>query len=260
MKKKVYYLLMSFTGILLISCGKDEPEPQPELLPQTVAVSSVMLNKTTLDMEIGASETLTAEVTPQNATNKAVVWSSSKGTVATVDNAGKVTALSAGVTTITVITADGGKVATCTVTVEAEKVEPKYYAAFRFDGKDYRIANDNTCIFTKHSDEYYVVNCSDTVKKHALSISIAKKLEKGKSYDIYSGSIYVMTSIQLLFTAGEDIAEESFWTDDMAQTGVIGSLAMSELTDELLSGTFRCRTMNGEITEGRFHVKAREWD
>ena len=121
--------------------------------------------------------------------------------------------------------------------------------------------DDQTCNFTKHADNYYVVNCSDTIATQALTISIAKNLEKGKSYDIYSSSIYVMSDIKLLFTAGETIAEESVWTDDITQTlTVIGSLTVTELTDELLSGTFTCRTMHGEITEGIFHVRAREWE
>ncbi len=63
---------------------------------------------------------LTATVTPSDATNKAVVWSSSNQAVATVDAAGKVTARGVGTATITCETVDGGKTATCAVTVEAE--------------------------------------------------------------------------------------------------------------------------------------------
>lgn len=83
---------------------------------QTVAVESVTLNKTTLTMDIGDEETLTATVAPNNATNKTVTWSSDNTAVATVAN-GKVTAIAAGTATITA-TADG-KSATCAVTVNA---------------------------------------------------------------------------------------------------------------------------------------------
>ena len=89
---------------------------------QTVAVSGVSLSKTTLSLVEGGSETLTATVAPSNATNKAVSWKSSDAGTATVDSNGKVTAVKAGSATITVTTSDGGKTATCSVTVTAKEV------------------------------------------------------------------------------------------------------------------------------------------
>ena len=85
-------------------------------------VTGVSLNKTTATLTEGETLTLTATVNPSNATNKSVSWKSSNTSVATVSN-GKVTALKAGTAKITVTTADGGKTATCTVTVNA-KVYP----------------------------------------------------------------------------------------------------------------------------------------
>ena len=82
-----------------------------------IAVTGITLNKSNLELEIGQYETLTATVTPANATDKAVNWSSSNSMVATVDSDGKVTALSSGTTKITVTTQDGGKMASCIVTV-----------------------------------------------------------------------------------------------------------------------------------------------
>jgi len=84
-----------------------------------VAVTSVTLNTSTLALVAGGSQTLTATVTPNNATNKSVSWTSNNTAVATVDNTGKVTALTAGTATITVTTTDGSKTATCIVTVSA---------------------------------------------------------------------------------------------------------------------------------------------
>ena len=83
-------------------------------------VADVSLNKTSLTLTDGGSETLTATITPSNATNKNVTWSSSAESVATVDNSGKVTAVGAGTAQITVTTEDGNKTATCTVTVTAK--------------------------------------------------------------------------------------------------------------------------------------------
>ena len=82
----------------------------------TVAVTGVTLNKTSLSLTVGGSETLTATVEPAEATNKAVTWTSDKVDVATVED-GKVTAVSPGTAIIMVTTEDGGKTATCTVTV-----------------------------------------------------------------------------------------------------------------------------------------------
>ena len=83
---------------------------------EVIPVKGVTLNKETLTLNIGDSETLIATVNPINATNKKVSWSCSNEDVAYVEN-GEVTAVSAGKATITVTTEDGNKTATCSVTV-----------------------------------------------------------------------------------------------------------------------------------------------
>ena len=95
----------------------------------TMPVSGVTLNKTALTLNIGANETLTATVAPADATNKKVTWKSSDATVATVDANGKVTGVKAGEATITVTTDDGGKTATCKVTVKPNLVSEITLAA-----------------------------------------------------------------------------------------------------------------------------------
>lgn len=86
--------------------------------PPTVSVTSVTLDKTSLALDVGGSDTLTATVEPDDATNKAVTWSSSNEKVATVDQNGNVKAVGAGKATITAAASDGsGKTATCEVTV-----------------------------------------------------------------------------------------------------------------------------------------------
>ena len=83
-----------------------------------ISVTGVTLNKTALNLVTGASESLVATISPSNATNKDVEWTSSNTNVATVDTTGKVTGVSSGSATITVKTKDGTKVATCNVTVK----------------------------------------------------------------------------------------------------------------------------------------------
>ena len=89
---------------------------------EQVKVTGVKLDKTSLELKAGESAVLTATVSPDNATNQSVTWKSSDTKVATVDEDGKVTAVAAGTATITVTTADGGKTASCKVTVTASSV------------------------------------------------------------------------------------------------------------------------------------------
>lgn len=89
---------------------------------KAVSVTGVTLNKSELNITEGESETLTASVSPTDATNQKVTWSSDKTDIATVDSNGKVTAVKAGTANITITTDDGNKTATCKVTVEASNV------------------------------------------------------------------------------------------------------------------------------------------
>ena len=81
----------------------------------SVPVESVTLDKYSLDLSVGETTTLTATVKPDNATDKTVTWSSSNPSIATVDQAGMVSALAPGSATITVMAGD--RWATCAVTV-----------------------------------------------------------------------------------------------------------------------------------------------
>ena len=89
---------------------------------KTVSVTEVTLDRAELTLTEGETETLTATVKPDNADNRKVTWSSDKTEIATVDGAGKVTAVKAGEAVVTVTTEDGGKTATCKVTVKAKVV------------------------------------------------------------------------------------------------------------------------------------------
>jgi uncharacterized protein YjdB len=82
-----------------------------------IRVTGVSLNKSSIKLEKGSSETLVATVTPSDAENKSVLWSSSNSSVASVDSSGNVTAVGRGSCNITVTTVDGGYTATCAVAV-----------------------------------------------------------------------------------------------------------------------------------------------
>lgn len=84
---------------------------------EQVAVQSVSLSPSSTSIDVGASETLVANVLPANATNKQVTWTSNNSSIASVDASGTVTGVAQGTAVITATTKDGGKTATCTVTV-----------------------------------------------------------------------------------------------------------------------------------------------
>ena len=93
-------------------------EENVKLASATVAVTGVTVAPATLTLEVGQTGALTATVAPATATNKAVTWTSSAPAIATVDASGTVKGIAPGTATITVKTADGGKTATCAVTVK----------------------------------------------------------------------------------------------------------------------------------------------
>lgn len=86
-------------------------------------VTSVTLNKDTLNLEVGKTRKLSATVLPASAADKSITWSSSKPDVASVSSNGTVTAEKAGTAVITA-TATNGKSASCTVTVTGGSTEP----------------------------------------------------------------------------------------------------------------------------------------
>lgn len=85
---------------------------------ETVNVTGISLNQTSTSILVGETTTLTATVTPENATNKNVTWSSSDKSVATVNN-GVVKGVGNGTATITATTVDGEYTASCEVNVKA---------------------------------------------------------------------------------------------------------------------------------------------
>lgn len=84
-----------------------------------IHVTSISLDKETLELKLNEQVRLAATILPGNADNKEIVWSSSNESVATVSFLGLVSAKSVGEATITVTTVDGGLTATCKVKVVA---------------------------------------------------------------------------------------------------------------------------------------------
>ena len=129
----------------------------------TVAVTGVTLNASSGEVEKGGTVTLTATVSPDNASNKTVLWTSSAPNIASVTN-GVVTALSAGTADIVATTEDGGFTATYHLTVKPHTVD--VLATYGYV--------DNTRLSTgsgteKPADGYVVIG-------HTSKIPISNKL------------------------------------------------------------------------------------
>ena len=112
---------------------------QSVTLRDTVAVKSISLNHTGLNLYAGESVQLIPTIYPANAANQEVVWESSNVSAATVDDSGLVAAIAEGEAVITVTSADGGKTAECTVAILPE--ETPWYKDY-----DYRLDDDNSTL------------------------------------------------------------------------------------------------------------------
>ena len=115
------------TGTYKVSFSNENGESKlvdvPGFKTKPQPVSGVTVEPSTLSLEEGATSQISAKVSPTDATNSSVTYSSSDETIATVDNTGKVTAVKAGNADITVTTVDGGKTAVCKATVTAKPIE-----------------------------------------------------------------------------------------------------------------------------------------
>ncbi len=131
---------------------------------KSVAVTGISLNKTTLSLEVGDTETLIATVLPENADDKRITWSSSNTEAVTVDTTkvgatNTVTAVGEGNATITAKTVDGDFVASCTVTVSEAEVENTEPASVTITGESSVTASADDAVTktytatVKNSDE-----------------------------------------------------------------------------------------------------------
>ena len=173
-----------------------------------VSVTGVSLSKNATSIEVGASETLTPTITPANATNQNVTWTSSNTSVATVDD-GAVTAVAVGNTNITVTTEDGSFSDVCAVTVTA--AQPKItitqgditsftntYAQYTWtaggvSGKLYAYKNGGMQ-FNSSKDGYYVYN-TDPIPGKIRKITMTKASGTTRSWTPYV-STSAMTSTE----------------------------------------------------------------
>lgn len=128
-----------------------------------VNVTDITLSDSQISLEAEASHTLAATVAPDDATNKAISWTSSDSAVATVDN-GVITAVSAGYAVITATTVDGSKTASCAVIVKPSATSISYgqslSASTLSDGWEWA---DGTIVPSSYSDHTVRLKADSTI-------------------------------------------------------------------------------------------------
>lgn len=193
-------------------------------------VTDVTLNETKLSLMEDATAQLTATVLPENATNPAVTWSSDNPDVATVEN-GTVTALKAGTAKITVTTEDGGKTATCEVTVTAKtyglKAEPSalnfgsvtegYTAAPAAQTVTVTNTGNQTVTLTQPTSNYYTIGMlskSELAPNDTATFTVQPKagLPVGNYHEVVtvSGTDNTSASVTLDFAVAAKPAPAEF--------------------------------------------------
>ena len=112
---RFYSTSKEFAPFHVYKLSDDDPVDPP--VDPTIHVTGITLNKTTADLKPGMTLQLVATITPTNATDKSVVWTSENDSIATVTSTGFVTAEEAGTVKITATTVDGNFSASCTLTI-----------------------------------------------------------------------------------------------------------------------------------------------
>ncbi|NLY43513.1 MAG: hypothetical protein GX066_06030 [Clostridiaceae bacterium] len=160
-----------------------------------INVTGVKLNTNSLNLIVGETGQLTATVIPDNATNKAVKFSSSNTGIATVDDAGKVTAVAEGTATITVTTVDGSLTASCVVNVTKEASESGYIVTTIFmpatlQGNKLISADVNVENIDAPDDPVLAIVALYDANNRMINVSyISKVIAKGKVEKLSAGFI-----------------------------------------------------------------------
>ncbi len=120
----------SYSGMIIAISSNEKSKfvpfsfTTPEVDITTIAVSEIQITPATLSIVKGESKQLTATVLPEDASNKNVTWTSSDTTIATVDEAGKVSTIAEGTVTITATSVENDQISnTSTIAVETSIVE-----------------------------------------------------------------------------------------------------------------------------------------
>ncbi len=186
-----------------------------------VPVSGVSLNKDSTSLTVGDTETLTATVKPEDATNKAVTWTSSNSTVATVDQNGVVTAVAPGTATITVTTQDGNHTDTCTVTVRPDipPANPNYRITVEATQGGTVTADPTaakagaTVTLTPVPDRGYQVGSVAVTDRFGNAVAVTEQADGTYTFTMPNGQVTVTVTFAEAPLPFPDVAEGDWFYD-----------------------------------------------
>lgn len=205
------------------------PESGEPSKPDKISVESVSLDRTSVSAAVGDTVQLSASVSPSNATDQSVSWSSGNSDVASVSG-GTVSCKGVGTATITVTTTDGGRQASCTVTVSAKTVAVE---KVEITGGTSVKAGETLTLTAKLSPEGAT---ADTITWSTSDSSIAS-VDAGKVKGLKAGTVTISAqaggktgSVQVTVTSAADNKLEA---KDMTLTA--GETKKADYTAESVS-------------------------
>jgi len=158
-----------------------------------IYVNNVTLNKSTLTLGLGQTETLFAQVSPAFASDRSVTWSSSNPSVATVNGSGTVTAKITGTATITATTNDGGKTSSCLCTVSSS-----YRVIYRNNGSSGEVPDPG---YYTYGEEVTVSGNTGGLVKTGYFLSGWNTKNNGSGTQYAPGSTFSMGSADVILYA-----------------------------------------------------------
>lgn len=206
--------------------------------------TGVTLNKTETSVYIGESETLTATVTPSNASDKSTTWTSSKPEIATVGEDGKVTGVELGTATITATTKSGVS-ASCVVTVKLRTpTEAETVTLWKSDNAGYRgllgAASDNgktagTGNWLSYNDgvAYWTENTTGAPRKATLTLS--------------TGSTITVNQVDAKDLAGNYTLHSYSFNSSKVSNTVVGAGSRNHETAVEFKAVENPKTVNGHV-------------
>ena len=252
-----------FSLYVIAETNTAEPPENP-----STPVTGVELNTQAITLsQIGNTYHLRADVTPANATNQSVTWASSNPNVATVTDAGLVTAVSEGTATITVTTEDGQKVATCTVTVRIESgsggtsgggssgsTTPTSYAITAMDtvGGAITISPKAACkgqtvTITAVPDDGFTLKTLSVTDKNGNKIELTKKNETSYTFKMPASKVTVSATFTEIVVEPEPIILPF---DDISQSAWYYGAVEYVYSNDMMQGT-SATTFSPEVEMSR---------
>ena len=211
--------------------------------PTKVAVTGISVSVPSVTLNVGELIKVTATITPSNATNTNTVWSNSNSKVAKISNK-VITALSAGTTTITVKTADGGKTATIKVTVIDPNAKTNTSTNTKTNTTTNTSTNTGTSTGTKTETKTNTGTSTGTKtetkteQKPTQTVTYKCKIVSGKYYDstgkVVSKDAYNKSCLVLYYEYSKKVPQNTSYG------------AFSELQKEKIEGSEKV-TSTGKI-------------